>query len=108
LGHLSNKAVKLRDAERDRVLMDVLLGKVSQPKARSKKDRRPSAEASGERVYVPNEEARLKWVWVYCVSPFCNHARAAPLAPWRIRWGSKTHAFDAAILSVWGLWPVGM
>jgi len=26
-------------------------------------------------------------VWLTCVSPFCNHSRAIPLAPWRIRWG---------------------
>jgi putative SOS response-associated peptidase YedK len=27
------------------------------------------------------------WLWVQCVSPFCNHRRAVPLAPWRVRWG---------------------
>lgn len=32
-------------------------------------------------------EIRVSWVWVYCVSPFCNHARAVPIVPWRIRWG---------------------
>ncbi|MBN9546948.1 MAG: SOS response-associated peptidase family protein [Alphaproteobacteria bacterium] len=32
-------------------------------------------------------DIRMSWLWVYCVSPFCNHARAVPLAPWRIRWG---------------------
>jgi hypothetical protein len=36
-------------------------------------------------MYVPNEAARLKWAWVYCVSPSCDHARAVPLNPWRIR-----------------------
>jgi hypothetical protein len=29
------------------------------------------------------------WLWVCCVSPFCNHARAVPIAPWRIRWGER-------------------
>ena len=32
---------------------------------------------------------RWSWLWVYCVSPFCNHARAIPLAPWRIRWNVR-------------------
>jgi len=32
-------------------------------------------------------DIRHSWFWVCCVSPFCNHARAVPLAPWRIRWG---------------------
>jgi putative SOS response-associated peptidase YedK len=27
------------------------------------------------------------WLWVCCVSPFCSHARAVPIAPWRVRWG---------------------
>jgi putative SOS response-associated peptidase YedK len=29
---------------------------------------------------------RWSWVWVYCVSPFCNHARAVAFSPWVIRW----------------------
>ncbi len=34
-------------------------------------------------------DALPKWVWVSCVSPFCGHSRAVPLAPWRIRWGAE-------------------
>lgn len=29
----------------------------------------------------------MTWLRVRCVSPFCGHSRALPLAPWRIRWG---------------------
>jgi putative SOS response-associated peptidase YedK len=87
LGHLPNKSAKIRHAERDSAAMDTLLGKISGPKRRTENHRWPETEVRTERVYIPNEEGRRKWVWVYCISPFCNHARAVPLAPWRIRWG---------------------
>jgi putative SOS response-associated peptidase YedK len=34
-------------------------------------------------------DIRHRWFWVRCVSPFCNHARAVPITPWRIRWGES-------------------
>jgi hypothetical protein len=38
--------------------------------------------------YAPADfEKPAKWVWVRCFDPHCCHARALPLAPWRIRWG---------------------
>ena len=41
-----------------------------------------------DRRYHPANlpHVRHSWVWVCCASPFCNHARAVPLTPWRIRW----------------------
>jgi hypothetical protein len=30
---------------------------------------------------------RHTWAWVVCISSFCGHRRAVPIAPWRIRWG---------------------
>lgn len=33
-------------------------------------------------------EREPNWLRVRCVSPFCGHSRALPLAPWRIRWGA--------------------
>lgn len=35
---------------------------------------------------------RHPWLWVHCISPFCNHGRAVPIAPWRIRWGDDATA----------------
>ena len=29
---------------------------------------------------------RWSWLWVHCVSPFCGHAQAMALMPWRLRW----------------------
>ena len=31
-------------------------------------------------------DLRHSWFWVCCTSPSCNHRRAVPVAPWRIRW----------------------
>jgi hypothetical protein len=42
--------------------------------------------------FVAPFETSPKWVWVCCVSPFCGHTRAIPLAPWRIRWGADNVA----------------
>jgi putative SOS response-associated peptidase YedK len=53
-------------------------------------------------------DMRPKWVWVYCVSPFCNHARAVPLVPWRIRWGVENPSalmrryFRCGVCGRWG------
>lgn len=37
-------------------------------------------------------EPQPKWFWIRCVSPFCSHARAVPMAPWAIRWGKEAPA----------------
>src|SRR5581483_9104469 len=29
------------------------------------------------------------WLWVTCRIPYCGHARAVPLAPWIIRFGTE-------------------
>ena len=43
-------------------------------------------------TYRPKDPPPSMWVWVHCVSPFCGHTRAMPLAPWRIRWGTDDPA----------------
>src|SRR5258706_937753 len=34
-------------------------------------------------------QVQHRWLWICCASPFCFHARAVPIAPWRIRWGER-------------------
>src|SRR6185437_270893 len=39
-------------------------------------------------ICLDPHEPKPTWLRVRCTSPFCNHSRALPLAPWRIRWGA--------------------
>ena len=89
MGHLPNKAAKLRRAERDNAAMAALLGKLPPPAATTlpRKAAPQGPPWEGRQAHSSNEDAQLKWVWVYCASPFCSHARAVPLTPWRIRSG---------------------